>query len=769
VNWVSSLLLPSVRKRIFGGFAVVLLLLAALAVVGLRGMAAVGAVAGRVSQDSSRAIASAEVALQVGEARTLVVQYALSATLDDQKAAQESLTRLDQAIERSRGNGAGSDNDLQALAKRYRAAVDATIATVEARRTSIEQMDTAATELRTIVSATVQVIDRDAEPALLIAAARLADSFGGTDGAAARFVASRAPAEANAAGAALQALRGAIDAITAASGDNRRVQRFMKGLNDPLNRFAASLQRVVAIDDQLRAVTIERDASCDAVLRAAATQRVAAMASQQDAIATMLAGIGSARQLGLLTSVGALGIGVALALLIGRGIATPIRKLTDVMRELASGALEVVIPHGDRRDELGEMARAVGVFKDHMCKEAALTQQQGDERRQADADKRAAMIKMAETIESETRIAIEQIGQRTSTMSGTADEMRASAERTDVSARSAGSAAGQALANAQTVASAADQLAASIREIGTQVEHSNNVVERAVDAGRETRATMETLNEKVGRIGAVADMIGDIAAKTNLLALNATIEAARAGDAGKGFAVVASEVKQLANQTAHSTEEIARHISEVRTATGASVAAVGRIEQTIAEMNAIAGSIAAAVEQQGAATAEIARNVAETATAANNMTSRIAEVSAEADQTGRHATDVHDNITSLATAVDDLRHSVIRVVRNSSAEVDRRKLPRYQLDLPCRIDLAGKPTQSARVVDISEGGASIGEGPAMQAGEQGTLRVDGIDLSLPFGVRAGEAGGLHVAFALDEAKVASLRGMIERLARRIAA
>src|SRR6185437_3442066 len=120
------------------------------------------------------------------------------------------------------------------------------------------------------------------------------------------------------------------------------------------------------------------------------------------------------------------------------------------------------------------------------------------------------------------------------------------------------------------------------------------------------------LNERVAEIGAVAEIIGEIAAKTNLLALNATIEAARAGDAGKGFAVVASEVKALATQTARSTEEITRHIGEVRTATGASVAAVGRIEQTIGEINAIAGSIAAAVEEQGAATAEIARNVNQT-------------------------------------------------------------------------------------------------------------------------------------------------------------
>ena len=131
-----------------------------------------------------------------------------------------------------------------------------------------------------------------------------------------------------------------------------------------------------------------------------------------------------------------------------------------------------------------------------------------------------------------------------------------------------------------------------------------------------TRTTIEALNQEVEQIHAVADMIGEIAARTNLLALNATIEAARAGEAGKGFAVVANEVKQLATQTAHSTAEIARHIGQVRSATGAAVAAVAGIEQTITEISAIAGSIAAAVEQQGAATAEIARNVSDTAQAA---------------------------------------------------------------------------------------------------------------------------------------------------------
>ena len=269
------------------------------------------------------------------------------------------------------------------------------------------------------------------------------------------------------------------------------------------------------------------------------------------------------------------------------------------------------------------MARAVLVFKEHMVRETLLAGEHESVRQQAEqAQRHAALVGMANTVEAETATALESIGLRTTAMAATADAMSASATRTGAAAQDAAGAAGHALANAQTVASAAEQLAASIREIGGQVSQSAAIVGRAVTAGAEARGTIEALNQEVERIGAVADMIGEIAAKTNLLALNATIEAARAGDAGKGFAVVAAEVKALATQTARSTREIARHIGQVRTATGASVAAVTQIEQTISEINAIAGSIAAAVEQQGAATAEIARNVTETATAANEMTSR---------------------------------------------------------------------------------------------------------------------------------------------------
>ena len=290
-------------------------------------------------------------------------------------------------------------------------------------------------------------------------------------------------------------------------------------------------------------------------------------------------------------------IGLLYAVL--RGIAIrPLVAMTAATVGLAGGNLDVAVPGGQRRDELGALARSLEVFREHMLKEREQAAQQEEERGKAEADKRNALLGMANAIETETATAIAAIGVNTDTLAETANAMSASATDTGAAAYAASNAAGQALANAQTVASAAEQLAASIGEIGGQVAQSTTIVRRAVAAGNETRVTMETLNEKVARIGVVADMIREIAGKTNLLALNATIEAARAGDAGKGFAVVASEVKQLATQTARSTEEISRHIAEVRSATGESVAAVGRIEQTIQEINAIAGSIAAAVEQQ---------------------------------------------------------------------------------------------------------------------------------------------------------------------------
>ena len=459
---------------------------------------------------------------------------------------------------------------------------------------------------------------------------------------------------------------------------------------------------------------------------------------------------------------------LTIRVIFGRVISRRVVAMTAAMRRLADGDRTAEVPAQDRADEIGAMARAVEVFKQHMI-ENQLNSEREIGREQAEREKTAAMKAMADTIEVETGSVLEQIGRRTAAMAATADGMSASASRTGTAAQSAAEAADQAVANAQTVASAAEQLAASIREISGQVSQSTVVVGRAVAAGTQARATIEALNGKVERIGAVADMIRDIASKTNLLALNATIEAARAGEAGKGFAVVASEVKQLANQTARSTEEITRHIAEVRGATGEAVAAVSNIERTITEIDAIAGSIAAAMEEQGAATAEIARSVSQTAEAAHEITGRITEVSVEARDTGKHAVEVQAVSGGLADLARELRTTVVRVIRTSTTEVDRRRSARYEVDLPCRLTVPGRGTVSGRVNNLSAGGARIQGAEALPDGARGTVGIDGVAGALAFTVRNADGGVLDVAFELDQAATVALHHVLERLESRRAA
>jgi methyl-accepting chemotaxis protein len=474
-----------------------------------------------------------------------------------------------------------------------------------------------------------------------------------------------------------------------------------------------------------------------------------------------------------LVRLGTMGGGILLVImvvtwLVNHDITRSLGALRAAMAKLATGDSTVEIAGAGRRDEVGDMAAAVLIFRQGMLKMEQLSAEQEAQRHQTLAEKQAALSKMADTIESETRSAMELIAQRSGAMAVAAKGMAASATRTGESADNAARSSSQALATAQAVAGAAEELSSSIREISSQVSQSTSVVGRAVQAGNETRKAIEALNHQVTQIGSVAEMIGEIAARTNLLALNATIEAARAGDAGKGFAVVASEVKALANQTARSTAEITRHIGEVRVATGASVNAVIGIERTIGEMNAIAGSIAAAVEQQGAATSEIARNVAQTATAAGEMSDRNREVSAEAAQTGERAAGVLTDINTLDATVEDMKQSVVRAMRTSMQEVDRRSSTRFATDLTCQITVGGQ-SHTVRPTELSEGGGRLTGAPPLSVGTNGVLRVPGVQVPLPFSVSGIDGDAVRIAFALDPAAAAAFRGVPERLSQRRAA
>ena len=376
-------------------------------------------------------------------------------------------------------------------------------------------------------------------------------------------------------------------------------------------------------------------------------------------------------------------------------------------------------------------------------------QERVERARQADEERRRALESMASTVEREAGRAVEEVAQRTGAMANDAEGMSGSAERVSINAQTVASAAGQALANAQTVAAASEQLAASIREISSQIAHSSAVTRRAVESGHHTQATIRSLSETVAKVGEVVNLIQSIAGQTNLLALNATIEAARAGEAGKGFAVVAQEVKNLANQTAASTEEITRQITAIQSVTDQAVQAVEEIGRTIAEIDHIAGSVATAMEEQSAATQEISRNVVETSTAAQEVSYRIAAVSEEADRTGEQATQVKHGSGDVARSIESLRKVLVRIVRTSTGDADRRREPRYQVDETGTL-LIGGDRLAVTVRNLSIGGAMIDPVTATDgrslAGATGKLRFDRYGAEATVTVKAVEHNRIHLAF-----------------------
>ena len=374
---------------------------------------------------------------------------------------------------------------------------------------------------------------------------------------------------------------------------------------------------------------------------------------------------------------------------------------------------------------------------------------------------------MADTVEKEASQAVEKVASRTGAMTRDAEDMAGSAERVGVNAQEVASSTQQALANAQTVASATEQLAGSIREIASQVSHSSNVTRRAVATSEEAGATIKSLSDTVSGIGEVAQMIAGIAGQTNLLALNATIEAARAGEAGKGFAVVASEVKSLANQTARFTEQITQQILEIQNVTASAVNAMGQISTTIDEIDSVSSAIAAAIEQQSAATQEINRNVAATSAAVRDVANNMAAVSSEAQQTGEQADHVKAGSVDVAQSIQELRSVLVRVVRTSTEEANRRRKPRYAVDLPCTVMVSGN-RYAAQIVNISAGGAMMRlEGTNLSAGVTGSLSVAQLPgLNTGFQVlHVNKDKLVHLKFDAADVDNDTFRSTFERLTR----
>ncbi|WP_043355432.1 methyl-accepting chemotaxis protein [Methylobacterium sp. B1] len=343
-----------------------------------------------------------------------------------------------------------------------------------------------------------------------------------------------------------------------------------------------------------------------------------------------------------------------------RGVIAPLSSITEMMQRLASGDTTQPVPGISRRDEVGNMAASVQVFKDNLIRTRALEEETALARASAEEQRKAGMRQMADGFEAAVGGVISMVSSSATELQATAQQMTATAQETAAQSTGVAAAAEEASTNVNTVAAAAEELGSSVQEIGRQVTGSAQLAQAAVNEADQTIHLVHALSQNAARIGDVVGMISGIAAQTNLLALNATIEAARAGAAGRGFAVVASEVKALAEQTAKATEEIGRHIAEVQDGTAQAVTAIGGITGRIREIDNVATSIAAAVEQQGAATQEIVRNVAQASAGTNAVTGNIAGVAQASEETGAAASQVLSAASELSRQSEHLGAEVAR-------------------------------------------------------------------------------------------------------------
>jgi PAS domain S-box-containing protein len=322
----------------------------------------------------------------------------------------------------------------------------------------------------------------------------------------------------------------------------------------------------------------------------------------------------------------------------GRIVETPDGRAISVLNRPVAGSQFWIGTHDDITERLNAERQS-----------AALLEQ---ERRRGEIETEI------EAFRDNAEALLQTVGESTAALKQIAMTLSTSAQATSEQTGSAVMSSNEASANMSAAAGAAEEMIASIAEIGRQVGQAAQLVSHSVAEAQETNERMVRLTETVQEIGDVVSLIRNIAGQTNLLALNATIEAARAGEAGRGFAVVASEVKSLSVQTEKATQQIAVQIEAVQNSTRFAVEAIRRNTERMKEIDGFTSAVAAAIEQQNSTTDEIAHNLSGAAGGAKVIVSVLDEVTAAVTDSQRAAGKVLDASKSVEAATSGLQSRI---------------------------------------------------------------------------------------------------------------
>jgi methyl-accepting chemotaxis protein len=651
----------ALRTRIYGGFGLLVLLGLALAVFGCWQLSSIKDGVHRMTKLSDGMVRVLQIGRAIETIHRAAIVYTAAGNEESLRDASNAAAKAAELLQAAAQATTSSErrrayNDLQTSLNEFQRKREALVQSTQAINTERSKLFTGGDQLtsataklaeaaRASSDASVSRAAIDIEPAVLLV--RVANwRFLATHDASGPATFKANAAKASAAVAALEQgeLANAIRPLLAAT---------KTALADYIAAFDSvstqMLKRDELFDKQLAPLLID--------MRTTAANAQSSLSHDFEQIRDANDGaIESAIALQEVAAGLALVIGGLMAYLIARIIIGPVAAMTDAMQRLATGDARVEVPSRDNSDEIGAMARAVEVFKQNVVERRRLEDEKAQNEVRSVQERYVALARLADTFSGSVGGIIETVS--ATELEAAATTLTRTAETTHDLAGAVAGASEDASTNVQSVATAAEELFASVNEIGRQVQQSTTIAAQAVKQAEATDARIGDLSQAASRIGDVVQLITAIAEQTNLLALNATIEAARAGESGRGFAVVAQEVKTLAAQTQKATGDIGAQITGMQAATQQSVGAIKEIGTTISRISEIASIIAAAVEQQSATTQEISRSINRASQSTGQVATKIGEVNRGASETGSASSQVLTSARSLANEGNRLKVEV---------------------------------------------------------------------------------------------------------------